>query len=47
MHNEEAVSVSISSYFLLCQMQATILQGQNINRATSQDRIVLDKNSEF
>lgn len=47
MYNEKAVSVSISSHFLLCQMQATILQDQNSNRATGQDRIVLDKNSEL
>lgn len=47
MYNEEAVSVSISSYFLLCQMQATIPQGQNSNRATGQDGIVLDKNSKL
>lgn len=47
MYNEKAVLVSISSHFLLCQMQATILQDQNSNRATGQDGIVLDKNSEL
>lgn len=47
MYNEKAVLVSISSHFLLCQMQATILQDQNSNTATGQDGIVLDKNSEL
>lgn len=47
MHNEKSVSVSISSHFLLCQIQATIPQDQNSNRATGQDGIVLDKNSKL
>lgn len=44
---EKAVLVSVSSHFLLCQMQATIPQDQKSNRATGQDEIVLDKTSDF
>lgn len=47
MYNEKAVSVSVSSHFLLCQMQATILQDQNSNRATGQHGILWDKASEL
>lgn len=43
MYNEKAGLVSVSSQFLLCQMQATILQDQKSNRATGQDGIVLNK----